>query len=456
MLELATFKEHFEKEKEEILNDFKEFLRFKTIATDPEYHSEVLKCAEWLSEYLTHCGLEVEKWETENAPVVFATDLRAGSDKETLLLYCHYDVQPTDPEKEWISPPFEPTVRDGEIYARGASDDKGQCFYTIVAIRTFLKLYGTLLVNLKFLIEGEEESGSLGLSKLLEQKKEDLRADHLLIIDSGMEEANTPVITMGARGIIGLQVSVQEANFDLHSGMVGGVAYNPNRALAEILSKLHDASGSVAVPGFYDEVVEIPPHEKKELSFDFDVGRFHEMFGFEPTGMENNISPLEAIWLRPTLEINGMWGGYTSSGFKTVIPAKAFAKISCRLVPQQNPERIIALVSDFLIKNTPSGLKTEVEMLQGSGRGFRTNPGARIVKIMSDSYSQVFQKPCQKILIGGSIPIAVDLAETSRADMVLVGVALPDDRVHSPNEHFGIDRLETGFLTICRALELFA
>ncbi len=455
MLDISKLKALFEREKENVLRDFFSFLRFKSIATDPNYRDEVESCAEWVASYLKQCGLNVEKWESDRAPVIFASDLRAGKGKETLLLYCHYDVQPVDPLEEWLSPPFEPTIRDGEVYARGAVDNKGQCFYTMLAIKMLLQELGQLPVNLKIVIEGEEESGSLGLAQLLDEKRESLSADYLLIVDSGMEKIEEPAITLGARGIVCMQVNVKEAEYDLHSGMAGGMAYNPNRALAEMLAQLHDERGSVAIAGFYDELVEIPPHEKKELSFSFDAGHFFSLFGFEPTGMETDISPVEASCLRPTLEINGMWGGYTGPGFKTVIPATAHAKISCRLVPHQNPERITALVRDFLISNTPIGLQTDVEVFPGNGRGFRTNPNSRIAQLMTESYSQIFQKPCHKILIGGTIPIAVELSEAARAEMVLVGLSLPGDRVHAPNEHFGLDRLEIGFLTICRALELF-
>ncbi len=455
MLDISVLQELFAKQKDEVFQDFFSFLRFKSIATDPNYDDEVEACADWVSSYLKGYGLSVEKWETGRAPVIFASDLRAGPEKETLLLYCHYDVQPVDPLEEWLSPPFEPTIRDGEVYARGAVDNKGQCFYTLVAIKTLLKQLGQLSVNLKIVIEGEEESGSVGLSKILEEKREALKADYLLIVDSGVYKLEEPAITLGARGITCMEVSVQEADYDLHSGMAGGMAYNPNRALAEMLSKLHHEDGSVAIPGFNDEVIEIAPREKEALCFKFDPVQFHTLFGFEPTGMETGFTPTEACSLRPTLEINGMWGGYTGPGFKTIVPATAHAKLSCRLVPDQVPERITALVRDFLISNTPKGLKTKVEIFKGSGRGFRTNPGSRIAQLMTESYTQVFQKPCKKILMGGTIPIAVELAETAKAEMLLVGLALPGDHIHAPNEHFGLDRFEQGYLTICRTLELF-
>jgi len=456
MNDLIAFETIYEQNKTQFLDDYSTFLRFKSIATDPNYKKDVLNCADWLCEYLLSSGLEVEKWETANAPIVFASDLRAGPEKETLLIYCHYDVQPVDPLNEWISPPFEPTVRNGEIYARGAQDDKGQCFYTLLALKTLLLHYKPLPLNLKFIIEGEEESGSSGLCKLLTEKKQTLKADHLLIVDSGIEEPNTPAITLGARGIICMEASLQEASFDLHSGMAGGIAYNPNRALVELLSKLHNEDGSISIPGFYDSLTEIHPDERTKLSFDFDREVFYQQFGFYPSGMEKELSAKEANWLRPTLEINGIWGGYTGSGFKTVIPATANAKLSCRLVPDQDPDKLTTLIENYLRQHTPKELKLTFTVYEGSGKGFRTTPNARIAKIMAQSYSDVFEKPCQNILIGGSIPIAAALARCAEAEMVLVGLGLPDDHIHAPNEHFGLDRFKKGFLTICRAIQLFS
>ncbi len=450
-----TFEAQFEKDKDKILTDYFTFLKFPTVATDPAHHKDVLACADWLTNYLKEIGLEVEQWETANAPVLFAHDLKAGPEKPTLLLYCHYDVQPVDPLNEWITPPFEPTIRDDAVYARGASDNKGQCFYTITALKYLLKELKQLPVNLKFVIEGEEESGSSGLSKILQDKKEALKADYLLIVDSGMDSLEEPAITLGARGIICLEMTLQESKIDLHSGMAGGLAYNPNRALAELLAKLHDADGKVAIDGFYDEVTEISDLEKKEISFNFDPEHFHKMFGFYPNGMEKGFSPTEAGWIRPTLEINGMRGGYTGPGFKTVIPAKASAKISCRLVPNQDPKKIAALVTDFLIKNTPKGMDLHVENLAGSGRGFRTDPQSKLANLLCQSYSDVFKKPCKKILIGGSVPISAELCEASEASLLLIGVALPGDHIHAPNEHFQLEGFKKGFLTICRTIELF-
>ncbi|MCH9611262.1 MAG: M20/M25/M40 family metallo-hydrolase [Chlamydiae bacterium] len=447
--------EYFEKHKENILNDYFTFLRFESIATDPAYRRQTDACCDWLATYLEESGLVVERWSHEGGPAVLFASKEVSEDKETLLIYGHYDVQPTDPIDEWTTPPFEPQERDGYIYARGASDDKGQCFYTIAAIRAFLETYKRLPVNLKFIIEGEEESGSGSLSALLPEKAEKLEADHLIVVDSGIEEPDMPVITLGARGIVAINLSLKESDRDLHSGMAGGIAYNPNRAMAELLGKLHDSTGSVAIPGFYDEVAQILPHEREELDFDFDEVAFEHLHGFAPKGMEENLSPLEANWLRPTLEINGMGGGYCGEGFKTVIPAKAVAKISCRLVPIQNPDRIASLVVDFIKQNVPEHMELEVEVLPGNGPGFRESGKTRIAELCSQSYSDVFQKSCKKILIGGSVPITPQLKSAAKAEVALIGTAMPDDHIHAPDERFSLDSFEKGFMTIYRLLELF-
>ncbi|MCP5470028.1 MAG: dipeptidase [Chlamydiales bacterium] len=451
---LESAKEYFKTHKEKILKDYYSFLEFPSIATDSSYTGEVQRCADWLKKYLEDIGLSVEEWKSDGSSVLFA-EKELSENRETLLLYCHYDVQPVDPLELWETPPFEPNERDGYVYARGASDNKGQCFYTAVALRAFLDHYKKLPVNLKFIIEGEEESGSASLSNLLEGKKKRLKADHLLVIDSGIEDINTPMITLGARGIVTFSLSVEEGKRDLHSGMVGGIAYNPNRALCELLAQLHDSSGTVAVPGFYDEVVEMTPKEKHELDFHFDEVSFERAYGFAPAGMEEGVSPLEANWVRPTLEINGISGGYSGEGFKTVVPARAEAKISCRLVPFQNPERIASLVVEFLRERIPSHLKLNIEVHRGNGRGFRESGSSRIAQLAANAYSDVFQKGCKKILIGGSVPITVALKEAAGADTILIGTALPDDAIHAPNERFSLESFKKGYLTIYRLLELF-
>lgn len=455
-LSLSDLKQKFLNDKPQILQDFFTFLRFESIATDPNYKPQVVACKTWLAENLSRLGLHVETWETSNAPTLFATDTRAGEGKPTLLLYNHYDVQPVDPLSLWTSPPFDPQIRNGEIYARGAVDNKGQCFYTLYALKTLIEHYGHLPVNLKYIIEGEEESGSSGLFKLIYQNKEKLKADHLLIIDSGFEKKDQPAITLGARGIMSFTLTLTGSKFDLHSGTHGGIAYNPNRALVELLASLRDEKGRVNIPHFYDDVIEVSESERGEIDFEFSESEYNEMFQMKPIGMEKGRNPLEAAWLRPTIEINGISGGYAGTGFKTVIPAKASAKLSCRLVPNQDPQKIGNLICNALKNRVPQGISVEVDTHPGGGPGFRTNPHSKIAKIMSQAYMDVFQKPCKKILLGGSIPISADLMKISGAEMILVGLGLPDDQIHAPNEHFGIDRLEKGFLSIAHMIELLA
>jgi len=454
-MDVKTLEQIFEKERASILEDYFSFLRFASIATDPAYQAQTHACADWLIHYLKKIGLEVEVWKTEGSPVIFDQDLRAGSGKETLLLYGHYDVQPVDPLELWESPPFEPTVRNGNVYARGAADNKGQCFYTISALKTLLAHLPQLPVNLKLLIEGEEESGSQGLAKLLPVKAKELRADHLLIVDAGIEAEDKPSICLGARGITCLTVTLTGSHFDLHSGTYGGIAYNPNRALVELLASLHDKSGKVTIPGFYKDVKEVSEKEKSLLELDCDVATLQKEFGITPTGGEEGFSPFESAWLRPSLEINGLSGGYGGAGFKTVIPAKALAKLSCRLVADQDPHHIAKLVKDHLERHVPKGVTIDVFVHPGLGAPFRASPHSKIVSILSKAYTEVFQKPCGYTLLGGSIPISTDLAKVSEGEMIMIGVGLPGDQIHSPNEHFSLKRFLQGYLLIARAIQAF-
>ena len=343
----------FEKHKEEILRDFTTFLQFKSISTDPAYKKDVLACCQWVQDYLKKCGLDIEVWETEGYPVIFASNLKAGPDRPTVLLYHHYDVQPADPLELWESDPFEPEVRDGHIYARGAQDNKGQCFYSLTAVRAFLEEHND--VNIKVIVEGEEEIGSRGLSQIVGEKKEALAADHLLIIDTDIPGANVPGVTLGVRGVVTMEVACSGSTVDLHSGLFGGVAYNPNRALAELLAQCWDEKGHVAIPGFYDGVVEPSPAERDDLSFDIEP----DLSSVSASPKEEGYSIVEQNWIRPTLEINGMWGGYTGEGFKTVIPASAHAKLSVRTVPDQDPHALMDCIGDFLKKKRLSRYRCE-------------------------------------------------------------------------------------------------
>jgi acetylornithine deacetylase/succinyl-diaminopimelate desuccinylase-like protein len=443
----------FDSSKDKILSEFFEYLRFQSISTDPAYESEIKKCSEWLKAYLESSGFTVSIWQGEGHPCIFAEKISAP-DAPTVLLYNHYDVQPVDPLELWESPPFEPTERDGEIYARGAEDNKGQSFYVLRALKTLHELSLLPAVNIKLLIEGEEECGSKSLPALLEKHQDKIRADYLLVVDCGFPSMKEPAITLGCRGTINMTIHAQGSKADLHSGEHGGIVYNPLHALVEILGKARSSeTGEILVPGFYDNVELLPENEKKELALDLDPEFYRSLFASDMTGGEKKFSPLESAWLRPTLEINGLSGGYSGPGFKTVIPAQATAKVSCRLVPDQDPRRIAKLVSDFFIQNAPAGITINVKDITDTGEPFRSSPASKIAEIVRSAYTEVMELPCNNILAGGSIPIAAELSRQSKSETILMGFGLPDDNIHAPNEHFGIERIKKGMMTIGAILE---
>jgi acetylornithine deacetylase/succinyl-diaminopimelate desuccinylase-like protein len=456
MHSLEALAKDYQQNRETILKEFFTFLRFQSVSSEPQFKGELLACADWVKKYLLELGFTVETWPTKGHPVIFASYLKAGPNKPTLLIYNHYDVQPVDPLEAWETPPFEPTVRNGEIFARGAQDNKGQCFYVLQALKALIKRDGTLPLNIKLCIEGEEEMGSVGLSSILKEKAAQLKADYLAVVDMGIPAPETPAVTIGVRGLVTLEVSVEGSNTDMHSGSHGGVVFNPIHALVEMLSKLRDAKGRVTIPGFYDQVKEVSAAEKASLSLQFSAEEYRQEFGAEASGGEQGYSPNERAWLRPTVEVNGITGGYAGPGFKTVIPAKASAKLSCRLVPDQQPEKIGQLVAQFLRDNAPAGVKVEVQALPGCGIAARSEPTSKVVQAFADAYTEVFKKPCQRILGGGSIPVVAELTKVSQSEMVLLGMGLASDKIHAPNEHFGIDRLERGYLVVARAIEILA
>ena len=436
---------------QQLLDDYFTFLKFKSISTDPEYKDEVLSCAEWVQKTLSDMGLDVERWETGGYPALFATDLKAGAHKPTLLIYHHYDVQPIDPIELWDTPPFEPTLKDGKVYARGASDNKGQCFFTLCAIKATYELFGSLGFNLKLLIEGEEEIGSPGLGKIAESKAEDLKADYMFVIDVDMPEPGVPGISLGIRGITTIEVKIQNADADLHSGNHGGIALNSSRVLADLLAKCWNEDGMVAVDGFYDEVQSL--QKTDQLDMDFDEDDYSKAFGVKAFANPKGKTPLEANWLMPTLEINGMESGYTGEGFKTIIPASATAKISARLVFDQDPEKIAKCIADYLQKHAPKGVSVEASIHHG-GRAMQTSSDAPIAQLAAQAFSEIFQKRCKFIMTGGSIPIASVLEKLSGASALCFGVALSSDAIHSPNEHFEIERLRLGCLSLAQLFKL--
>jgi acetylornithine deacetylase/succinyl-diaminopimelate desuccinylase-like protein len=455
-LSLTAMQQWIEKKRSQWLEEFMTFLKFPSISSEPQFKQSVLECAEWLSHYLKDLHFEVESWPTDGYPVIFASNMQAGPHKPTLLIYNHYDVQPADPLEEWLSPPFQPSLRNGQIFARGAQDNKGQCFYVLQALRLLHDQLGSLPINIKLCIEGEEEIGSAGLAQVLIHKKEQLKADYVAIVDLGLRKANIPALTLGIRGIVTMDIEVQGSHTDLHSGTHGGIVPNPIHALVKLLASLRDDQGQITVPRFYKDVRDISLEERAHVSFQFDLNEYQQQTGAFPIGGEIEYSVLERAWIRPTLEINGIQGGYTGKGFKTVIPAKASAKLSCRLVPDQQPAEIGGLIAKFLKENAPPGVHITVHVHPGQGRAVRISPNAGVVRAFAKAFEEVFAAPCEFIFEGASIPIVPELAEACGGDTILLGLGLTTDQIHAPNEHFGLDRLEKGMLIMARAIQLLA
>ena len=437
-----------------LLKDFSTFLKFQSISTQNEHAEDMHACVDWLQERLTRIGFSCQTWETSNYPVLFAEHCQAGNDAPTVLIYNHYDVQPVDPLELWDSPPFEANLRDGEIFARGAQDNKGQCFYVLCALEALIERDGGLPVNVKLCIEGEEESGSDGLSSILEEKESQLKADHFLVIDMGIHSLEQPAITLGIRGITPITIVVEGSNSDLHSGLYGGIAYNPLHALVEVLAKARNSDGSIAIPGFYDDVQETSKEMLESIDLEFSNELYTQQTGYPPSGGEQAHSPLASAWLRPTLEINGIGGGYFGEGMKTVIPSQAVAKVSCRLVPNQDPLRIASLIKEFFETEIPGACKVSVDLSESGGPAIRSNLENKDIAATAKAITEVFDLPCRYILSGGSIPVIAAMTQVVGVEPVLFGLGLPGDNMHAPNEHFGVERLKKGCAIIGRTLEL--
>lgn len=447
---LQDFQKWYEKHFKQIQEDYFTFLRFPSISTDPAYKKDVRDAAVWVKNSLQRIGFQTEVWETSFNPVVFGSYVGNPS-KPTVLIYHHYDVQPVDPLEKWHSPPFEPVLKDGKVYARGASDNKGQCFNTLTALKAFFELAKKVDYNIKVFVEGEEECGSRGAFEVLQTKKEALKADYLLIVDMGLPAENTPSITLGLRGITSLEVTVRNSKIDLHSGIHGGIVLNPNRALVEMLSKLWDEKGKVAIPGFYDDVALPKKSELEVIDQVVDENYLQQQFGVKAFRGEGGYSLWESNAIRPTLEINGIAGGYAGPGFKTVIPSMAIAKISCRIVPNQDPIKVTEAIANYLKKIAPKGLEVNASLDHG-GKPIRSSPDTHIAKICSQAYTEVFGKPCRNILCGASVPLVADLQKAVGGEVAMIGVGLDSDDIHAPNEHFSLQQLEQGFLTMGRIL----
>ena len=440
--------EFIESHRAEYLEELKDFLRIPSISTRSEYKADIQRAASWVAQNLRSAGLErVEIVPTQLHPLVYAESVQVPG-RHTILLYGHYDVQPPEPIELWTSPPFEPTVRDGNLYARGSADDKGQVHIHLKALEALQKVDGGLPVNVKVIIEGEEEIGGRNLWEFVVENRQRLKSDAVILSDTSMLARGVPSITYGLRGLNYYQVEVTGPSQDLHSGVFGGAVPNPITILAETIAKLHDKNLRVSVPGFYDDVDKISASERKAIgSLPWKEKDFRKTVGSPGLCGEKGYSILERLWCRPTLELNGIWGGYIEDGAKTVIPSKAYAKISTRLVPHQNPATIARLVEGHVRRLLPKSVTCEFQVLS-TGQPWLANYRHPIFEKAIRGLEYGFGKKAVFIREGGSIPFVAQMDRMFKIPCVLLGFGLPDENAHAPDEHISLDNYFGGIRSV--------
>ncbi|MGH7539457.1 MAG: dipeptidase [Gemmatimonadota bacterium] len=431
---MPDFDDYIDAGHERFLEELKAFLRLPSVSTDPARRGDVARCAAWLADHLRDAGLsEVEVIATDGHPIVVA-ERRVDDHAPTVLLYGHYDVQPSEPDHLWSSPPFEPAIRDGRLYARGSADDKGQVHMHVKALETRLETGAALPVNLKLVIEGEEEVGSRHLEQFLGANAERLSCDAVLISDTTMFAPDLPCVTVGLRGIVYTEVTVRGPAHDLHSGSYGGAVVNPANALAKIVAALHDERGRVRVPGYYDAVRPATAAERSDLErLPFDEETLREDVGAPALGGEAGFSALERLWFRPTLDVNGLLSGFTGEGAKTVLPAEAMAKVSMRLVPDQDPGAVAESFVEHVRGLAPAGVTVEVKRFHG-GEPWVADTRHPVYDAAREALEAGFGQAPVFIREGGSIPIVPLFERTFEAPVLLVGFALPGCNAHAPDE----------------------
>jgi acetylornithine deacetylase/succinyl-diaminopimelate desuccinylase-like protein len=452
---LAAINQWVDANSARLLEELFQLIRIPSISTLPEHAGDVARAAQFTADALKTAGLEnIEIIPTERHPLIYADWLHAPG-KPTVLCYGHYDVQPPDPLELWVSPPFEPEVRNGNIYARGAVDDKGQMYAHIKALEALKTLTGTFPLNIKVLIEGEEEIGGASIAKYVPEHKEKLKADVALVSDTALYAEGIPTLCIGLRGLCYMEVEAQGPSRDLHSGLYGGAAPNAVFGLIELLAKAKNADGVIQIPGFYDDVAEPASAELdswNSLPFNADEYVNNEI-GAAITG-EPGRSVFEKTWSRPTLEVHGIAGGFTGAGSKTVIPAKALAKVSFRLVPNQDPEKIVALFKAWVAANKPAGIEAQVKVL-GTSPGIIVNPDHPAIAVAAEVFEESLGRKTVFTRSGGSIPIVGDFAKHLGIPTVLMGFGLPDDGLHSPNEKFKLANYYQGIATVAHFLQRY-
>ncbi len=439
-------------DRERCVSFWETLLRFPSISADPVHEGACHDCAAWLREQLTAAGLQAECLATGRKPAVYA-EYQGPADAPTVLIYGHYDVQPVDPVEAWESPPFEPTWRAERLYARGAQDNKGQLAYVIQAVAALIRA-GQLNCTVKFIVEGEEECGSKGLTSKLEAWKSKLQADILMVCDTGTVASGQPTIIMGLRGVIHMTATLTGPNHDLHSGLHGGLAPNPAQGAAQIVASLFKADGSVAVAGFMDGVTPPSPEEQALAeAVPFDLAAYRTMVGTDPVGGTAGVPPQTRVGFLPSLDINGIHSGYGGNGSKTVLPSDALLKLSVRLVPGQDPEAVLAALERHIEAHVPAGMQVAFPEAGAAGPGFRLSLQSQAIALASAALHELAGGPPAYLWEGASIPIVVDLAAAAGADPLLVGFGHETDHIHAPNESFSLAQFHQGFLYVALLLQ---
>lgn len=451
---MSKVQNYIDSHKDDFKKELFDLLRIPSISTNSEHKDDVLDASRYLVNHLKALDLDsVELFETDGNPIVFA-ELISDESKPTVLVYGHYDVQPPEPVNKWDTPPFEPTVRDGNIYARGASDDKGQSFTHVKALEAYRNTDTEFPVNIKFIFEGEEEIGSPHLVPFIKEHKDMLECDMVLISDTAMFAEDTPSLTYGLRGLAYMEVHVVGPNRDLHSGVYGGAVENPANVLATIISKLKDDHGVIQIPGFYDNVIELDEEEREAYTkLPFDEEAFKKDLGLDALHGENGYSTLERTSARPSLDVNGLWGGYQGEGAKTVLPAEAGAKISMRLVPDQDPKKIARLFKEYVESLAPETVEVTVTEHHG-GHPAITDLSFYGLQAAAQAFKEIYDKEPLFTREGGSIPIVADFENELGAQSILMGFGLNSDAIHSPNEKFALKDFYRGIKTSAKFFEL--
>ncbi len=432
---------------ENYIGELKEFLRIPSISTSSENKTDIKKCAKFVSEKLKQAGMNrVKVIETEGHPLVYAEWLGAPG-KPTVLIYGHYDVQPVDPVELWDSPPFDPVIKNNKIYARGATDDKGQMFMHIKCVEAYFKTYGSLPLNVKFIIEGEEEIGSESLESFINHNTDLLKCDAVLLSDTALYAKGVPTLTYGLRGLAYMEVEVVGPNRDLHSGTFGGAVANPINVLSKMIAKLQNIEGKITIPGFYDNVLKLTKKERENIkALKFSEQKYAKELGVKELQGEKNYSTLERTWARPTLDCNGIIGGFTGKGAKTVIPSKVTAKISMRLVPNQDPNKISKMFTKYIKSIAPKSVKVSVKDLHGAYPVITPLDDKATVSA-AKAMEKAFGKKIVYMREGGSVPIVTVFSKKLKAPVVLMGLGLNSENLHSPNEHFDLNHFKLGIMS---------